>query len=519
MHLGSWDIDDLLTFPAQTFSPTTNEPADADGAPAYRVYEDETATPILTGTMATLDAANTDGFYSEQITLSAANGLESGKSYTIRIFATVGGVDGVLIHTFQIGAKVNAGDGSGFTDIPWNAAEWDTPVENAATAAIAAADFADKDEVADAVWDEARAGHVAAGSFGEYIDAPISGASGATIDEVYAAVFRAPAVVHVNKVTGNDTTGDGTYAAPYATIGKANEIGIIPLGATILIWPGADSGDEYAESTELLDTREVYLMRGVIVQPAAGFCFWIDSQLVSIRGEGILLPPANEPAVQVSDGHPDISGVAIQLNNTGSLAVRSNNSAAIILKEVHIEGQVAAGSNPAAFFESETTEPAHISINNSTIVYDSSGRKSLTIGYGYPGLWDTATHVGSVGLVATGISTDAITAAKVAADQDTAAAAAVRTNLTTELGRIDAAVSTRASQTSVDSLPDDWGASIIGDGRSRDYFLQGGANRIAFAADGLTFTVYSTDDLTPLYTGTSTRHSAAVGGLRSVDPA
>lgn len=173
MHLGSWAIDDVLTFTAQTFSPTTNEPADADGAPTYRVYEDETTAPILTGTMAALDAANTDGFYSEQITLSAANGLESGKSYTIRIFATVGGVDGALIHTFQVGAKVNAGDGSGFTDIPWNAAEWDTPAENAATAALVAADLATEAEIADAIWDEARAGHVAAGSFGEYTNAKL----------------------------------------------------------------------------------------------------------------------------------------------------------------------------------------------------------------------------------------------------------------------------------------------------------------------------------------------------------
>jgi len=63
-----------------------------------------------------------------------------------------------------------------------------------------------------------------------------------------------------------------------------------------------------------------------------------------------------------------------------------------------------------------------------------------------------------------------------------------------------------------------WGASIIGNSRTRDYFLQGGANKVSFAADGLSFTVYGTDDTTELYTGTSTRLATTVGGLRSIDP-
>lgn len=64
-----------------------------------------------------------------------------------------------------------------------------------------------------------------------------------------------------------------------------------------------------------------------------------------------------------------------------------------------------------------------------------------------------------------------------------------------------------------------WGASVVGNGRTRDYFLQGGCNKVTFGADGLSFTVYSTDDATVLYTGVSTRLAGTVGGLRSVDPA
>lgn len=102
MFLGRWEIDDLLTFPVNTHSPSTGAATDADSVPTYRVYEDETATAILTGSMAKLDDANTVGFYSEQITLSAANGFEVGKSYTIYISAVVGGVTGTLAKTFQV---------------------------------------------------------------------------------------------------------------------------------------------------------------------------------------------------------------------------------------------------------------------------------------------------------------------------------------------------------------------------------------------------------------------------------
>lgn len=106
-YLGSWAIDDLLTFVVNTQVFATGVATDADAVPSYRVYEDETTTPLLTGTMALLDSANTAGYYSEQITLSAANGFEAGKCYSIYIAATVSGVAGATHRTFQILAKVN----------------------------------------------------------------------------------------------------------------------------------------------------------------------------------------------------------------------------------------------------------------------------------------------------------------------------------------------------------------------------------------------------------------------------
>lgn len=105
-YIGSWKIDDLLTFVVVTQVFATGVATDADSVPTYRVYEDETTTPILTGSMALLDSANTAGFYSEQITLSAANGFEKGKCYSIYIAATVSSVAGATQRTFQIQAEV-----------------------------------------------------------------------------------------------------------------------------------------------------------------------------------------------------------------------------------------------------------------------------------------------------------------------------------------------------------------------------------------------------------------------------
>jgi len=108
MYLGSWKIDDYLTFVCNTHKASDGAATDADAVPTYRVYEDETGTAILTGSMAKLDDANTVGFYGERIQLTAASGHEKGKSYSIYISATVSSVTGTMSHTYQIEAEVDA---------------------------------------------------------------------------------------------------------------------------------------------------------------------------------------------------------------------------------------------------------------------------------------------------------------------------------------------------------------------------------------------------------------------------
>lgn len=111
-YLGSWKIDDYLTFCCNTHDPDTGVATDADSVPTYRIYEDETSTPILTGSTAKLDDANTTGFYSERIQLTAANGFEKGKCYTIYISATVDSDTGTMHHNFQIEAEVDTNTAS-----------------------------------------------------------------------------------------------------------------------------------------------------------------------------------------------------------------------------------------------------------------------------------------------------------------------------------------------------------------------------------------------------------------------
>lgn len=95
------EIGDNLVFSVTTHDPDTGVLTDADSVPTYRVYEDETGTAILTGSMAKLDDANTTGFYSESIACTSGNGFENGKTYTVYIEATVDSDKGGICYGFK----------------------------------------------------------------------------------------------------------------------------------------------------------------------------------------------------------------------------------------------------------------------------------------------------------------------------------------------------------------------------------------------------------------------------------
>jgi hypothetical protein len=91
-----------LTFSICTHDADTGALTDTSAAPAYRVYEDETAAAILNGTMAKLDDANTLGFYTELIACTGANGFAAGQSYTVYIEAIVDGVTRGIAYSFTV---------------------------------------------------------------------------------------------------------------------------------------------------------------------------------------------------------------------------------------------------------------------------------------------------------------------------------------------------------------------------------------------------------------------------------
>ena len=96
------ELGNNLTFGVCTHDPDTGVLTDADAVPSYRIYEDETAVPILNDNMAKLDDDNTVGFYTELIACTTGNGFEPGKSYTIYISATVDGDTGGMTYAFRV---------------------------------------------------------------------------------------------------------------------------------------------------------------------------------------------------------------------------------------------------------------------------------------------------------------------------------------------------------------------------------------------------------------------------------
>jgi len=239
-YLGSWKIDDALVFPAITHSPATGALTDADDVPAYRVYENEVGTAILTGSMAKLDDTNTTGFYSESITLSAANGFEKGKCYTVYMTAAVGGITGGNHHTFQIEAEVDANTVSGsISSIGAGAITASSIAADAITAgkiadgAIDAATFATgaidgnaiaasgAAAIAAGVWSEALpgtyTGSEAGAVIGDNIDGTItSRAAQTTADDIKtktdSLTFTTPGQVDANIQFVNDVEVGGTGA-------------------------------------------------------------------------------------------------------------------------------------------------------------------------------------------------------------------------------------------------------------------------------------------------------------------
>lgn len=81
-------IDEVVHFDVCTHVASTGAVSDADSAPTFSVYEEDTDTAILGPTSMTKRTSLT-GNYRGSVTASAANGFEAGKWYSVIVSATV----------------------------------------------------------------------------------------------------------------------------------------------------------------------------------------------------------------------------------------------------------------------------------------------------------------------------------------------------------------------------------------------------------------------------------------------
>ena len=105
-YVGSWDIGDTLVFAVQTVD-NQGTLSDATSGPDFRIYEDESGTPLVTGTMTLLDSAGTTGLYSASVPLDAIDGFQQSHAYAIYIEYQDGPRLFGELRQFQIGAAAD----------------------------------------------------------------------------------------------------------------------------------------------------------------------------------------------------------------------------------------------------------------------------------------------------------------------------------------------------------------------------------------------------------------------------
>lgn len=110
-------LDEVMFFDVVTSNPATGAASDADSTPTFAVYEESTDTDIGVGGNLTKRTSKT-GNYRGTFTLSAANGFEVGKWYSIIASATVNSVAGKgVVRNFRVVATESTVGVSNVNDV------------------------------------------------------------------------------------------------------------------------------------------------------------------------------------------------------------------------------------------------------------------------------------------------------------------------------------------------------------------------------------------------------------------
>jgi len=185
-----------------------------------------------------ITAGNTLGVESDG-DLTKVNTLDGHTAQTGDSFARLGAPAGASVSADIAAVEAQTDDigaaGAGLTAVPWNAA-WDAEVESEVADALAAydpptaaeltaeidsvqADIAALNDptaaaIADAVWDEAKAGHVAAGSFGDEVQAhALSSEVAAVQADTDDIQTRLPAALVAGRMSSDAVAISGSTAA------------------------------------------------------------------------------------------------------------------------------------------------------------------------------------------------------------------------------------------------------------------------------------------------------------------
>lgn len=96
-----YKLDDVIAFNIQ-LTDGYGSPAAATGTPAYAFYKNNEAMDGISGSLTQIESLT--GFYGASMALSAANGFEVDKTYTVRMTAVVDGITVVKVVDFTITA-------------------------------------------------------------------------------------------------------------------------------------------------------------------------------------------------------------------------------------------------------------------------------------------------------------------------------------------------------------------------------------------------------------------------------
>lgn len=114
-----YTLEDTVFLPFTTRAFVTGIPTVLAGTPAIDIYEDATATPIITGETLVVSLNSVVGYNMITVTATAATGFNAGGHYTANVQAgTVGGVSvvGEVVGEFTLAASAAAVDLANATD-------------------------------------------------------------------------------------------------------------------------------------------------------------------------------------------------------------------------------------------------------------------------------------------------------------------------------------------------------------------------------------------------------------------